>query len=1072
MVCPACLAPLPASARFCPQCGASVAADAPADASTPASHAGGGERRHVTVLFCDLAGSTTLAERLDPEDYRAIIRSYQETCAAAVERFDGHTAQYLGDGILALFGWPAAHEDDAQRAALAALAIVEDIRQLNTDLQAERGMRLSVRIGIHSGPVVVGDTSGDSFAGQVVGHALNVAARLQDAAPLDGIVVSRDTLRLLRGRFETEDLGGLQVKGLADPVPAHRLRGRAAGADAAPTWGTTLVGRDAELAVLLAAWAEVSSGTGRTALISGDAGIGKSRLVEALRARIGGERHVWLRIQGSPYHVHSAFHAVAELTQRQLGLQADDPPERRLAALQRLLDESGRAGSRHLLPTLGGLLGVSATDGPAARDSGGEVQRREIILTLADWLMSRAAHFPAVILVEDMHWLDPSTLDLLAVVAERAATARILLVVTFRPGADPAWSDRDSVLHVALQPLTTDQATAIVVELAGQRALPPRIVRELVTRADGMPLFVEELTKAVLESGDRGRGTGSSSRRSRRQVAIPATIQESLSARLDRLGSAKDIAQLASVIGREFPLELLGAVADVEPAVLERELDRLIAAGLLHRRGLSEPRYVFKHALIRDAAYDSLLRGRRQTIHARVGQVLAARPSYAEHQPELVGWHHEQAGAFDAAVTWYEAALANATVRSAYTEAVTHGRRALDVLTRLPPGPARDERELTVRVALGPTLIALHGYGAQEVEDTYQRAHALSGARGDVTHLVETTWGLANYYQARAQLDIAKQLGERLVASTDARDDLRAQVWAHLQLGATHFWRGEYGGALDHLERAVARYDPGGSWFLPGAPDPWVAAQAYRGLVLWTLGRPDAGLLACRDAVSRVRDGTHPFSLGLALCFLATVHQERREAEEVAATADEIVTLALEHGFPNWLGWGRILAGWAHAHLGHDARALEQIQEGLESQGRAGTILGVPAVLLQVAQIHLAAGRVDDASSTIAAGLAFAADTGQHAWDGELQRLAGEIALAAGRTDEAANAFLDALAKARQAGAHAYELRAAMALLRVERGTGNGRAAAERLAMLLQRFDEGGTTKDHVEGHALLRAST
>jgi predicted ATPase len=672
-----------------------------------------------------------------------------------------------------------------------------------------------------------------------------------------------------------------------------------------------------------------------------------------------------------------------------------------------------------------------------------------------------------VLLVEDVHWLDPSTLELLARFAARLSASRVLLLLTYRPGADPPWSQAPDVTRVGLQPLHAGDAASLVQAIAGDAALPGRMVRELVARADGVPLFIEELTKGVLEARAAEGVASGSGRRSRQ--SIPSTLEESLGARLDRLGPARHVAQVASVIGRSFSLDLLAAVAEMDAAALERSLERLLEADLLQRRGVGQARYVFKHALIRDAAYDSLLRAQRHEIHGRVAEALAASPAHAGHEPELIGWHHEQAGAPAAALEWYEAALSNATARSAYAEAVAHGKRALGVLATLPDDRARDERELAVRVTLGPSLIAVHGYGAEEVEANYERANALCAPGGDRTRQVESIWGLANYYQARARLDTAKSLGDRLVATTGAATDRQPQVWAHLQLGATHFWRGEYRAALRHLERAVARYDPAGSWFLPGAPDPYVASQAYRGLVLWTLGHPQAGVVACQDAVARAREANRPFSLGLALCFLGSLFRERREPAAVAAVAAEVIGLAEAHGFPTWLGWGRLLAGWAEGHLGRSAGALAQLEQGLAETGRSGTTLGVPAALLHVAEVHLAAGRLDDATTTVGVALRFAADTGQHAWDGELHRLEAEAALAAGRDDEAARAVGLALAKAQEAEALPYELRAAVLQLRLARRLGDDGPAAARLAAVLRRFDEAADATEHVEAHALLR---
>ena len=685
------------------------------------------------------------------------------------------------------------------------------------------------------------------------------------------------------------------------------------------------------------------------------------------------------------------------------------------------------------------MLGLPLPGRYAAPEIGAEARRSRTLRALCGWLLAVARRRRAVVVVEDLHWVDPSTLELLNLLVEEAASAPILLLLTFRPSFEAPWEDRTNLCRLPLTGLTRAQVAEMVEGISGGRAVPDAVVRQVASKTDGVPLFVEELTKVVLESDLLvARGHSYELSAHHLDLAIPSTLEESLMARLDQLGSARALAETASVLGREFTHELLAAV--VRPAVPDADLARLVSGELLERRGTPpDAVYTFRHALIREQAYQCLLRGRRQEIHARVAAVLETSfPDRVDAEPEQLARHHAEAGQWSRAVDYHERAGTRDALRSAYAESVANLGAGLAIVGRLADPDERRRRELALRLAFGPPLIGIRGYGDPEVEANYMDARRLAEKVGDTAQLFESVWGLANYYQARGHFGLAVELASQLVEIAEAVRAPQQLAWAHLQSGATRFWMGEYAASLVHLERAIADYDPDVTSFLPGAPDPYAAAQVYAALVLWQLGESDRALAAAAEGVRFAHERRHAFSTCIALCFSGTLHQQRRDVSAASDAASEVIPLASEYGFPTWRGWGRLLSGWCRAAGGEGTQGIDEIRAALAEIASTGSTLGGPGALMFLVDAQNLAGLAEDAAATAAGGLALAEQIEQHAWDAELLRLRGEALLRSRGPDDpqVEIALRGALEHGRPGQSAFYALRAAASLAHwlVQRG--------------------------------------
>ena len=706
------------------------------------------ERRQLTVLFCDLVDSTRLASQLDAEDYREVVRAYQQTCAEVIQRFEGHIAQYLGDGLLVYFGYPQAHEDDAQRAVRTGLDMVQAMATLNRRLAQEQGVRLAVRVGIHTGLVVVGEVGGGSRQEQLaLGETPNLAARLQGLAAPDTVVVSAATLRLVRGYFTAQELGAHHLKGVTAPVQVYRMLGESAAQSrldiAGPSGLTPLVGRESEVLLLLERWAHSQEGRGQVVLLSGEAGIGKSRLVEVLRERVISQGATRMVFRCSPYHQQSALYPVIEHLQRVLHWDSTEAPEARLEALERALRTS-RLPLEEVTPLFAALLSLPHPAHYPPLNLPPQRQRQKTHDALVAWLLEEAEQQPVLAVWEDLHWADPSTLELLGLVLDQVPTTRMLTLLTCRPEFHPSWTSRSHLTQVTLTRLGRPQVEAMITSLTGGKALPAAVVEQVVAKTDGVPLFVEELVKMLLESGlVREEGDYYVLTGPLPPLAIPSTLHDSLMARLDRLAMVKEVAQLGATLGRTFTYELLQAVSPLDEATLQQGLRQLVEAELVYQRGMPpHATYLFKHALIQEAAYQSLLRSTRQQFHQRIAQVLEARfPATVETQPELVAQHYTEAGLTEQAVVYWQRAGQQASDRSAHLEAISHFTTGIELLQTLPETPEHTQQALTLYIALGAALQVAKGQAAPEVEHAYTQARALCQQVGETPQLVPVLFG-------------------------------------------------------------------------------------------------------------------------------------------------------------------------------------------------------------------------------------------------------------------------------------------------------------------------------------------
>jgi class 3 adenylate cyclase/predicted ATPase len=963
------------------------------------------ERRQLTVLFCDLVDSTVLASQLDPEELREVVRAYQEACAKVIARFEGHIAQYLGDGLLVYFGYPLAHEDDAQRAVRAGLGIVEALGQLNTRLARERGVHLAVRLGIHTGLVVVGEVGGGTRQEQLaLGETPNLAARLQGLAASNTVVISAATWQLLGGFFACQSLGTRPIKGLAQPIAVYQVlyesvaRSRL---DVAGSTGLTpLVGREQEVALLLERWEQVKDGVGQVVLLSGEAGIGKSRLLQVLRAQIATEPQAWLTpCQCSPYHQNSALYPVIDLLERVvLQFGRDETPPQKLSKLEGFLVQYGLTLAE-AVPLFASLLSLPLDSSYTPLNMSPEQQKQKTLQAILTILLRRAAQQPLLFVVEDLHWVDPSTLELLSLLVYQGPTARILTLFTFRPDFPPPWTRRSHLTQITLNRLTRRQVAEMSGRVAYGKALPGEVVEQVVAKTDGVPLFVEELTKMVLESGllqereDRYVLTGPLP-----PLAIPATLHDSLMARLDRLAAVKGVAQLGATLGREFAYELLQAVSPLDAATLQQALTRLVEVELLYQRGVPpQATYLFKHALIQEAAYQSLLRSTRQQYHQRIACVLEERfPEVTATQPELLAHHYTEAGLGEEAVAYWQRAGRRALERSAHLEAVTHLTWGLEVLQTLPEAPQRLQQELDLQTTLGPALSVAKGFAAPEVERSYTRARELCQLVGDALQLGPVLWGLHRFYFMRGELQTAQALGEQLLGLTQHAPAPPLLLAADTAIGAALLMQGHLRVAREHLlqELPLVAAPQRRALALRYGVDPGVLRLGFAALDLWSLGYAEAAQQRGQAALTLAQEWAHPFSLVVALGMTTIVQQCRRDIPGTQAQAEAALTLATEQGSPYWIAGGAMLRGWALAAQGQAQEGIAQIRQGLTAYRATGAELVRPYYLALLAEAYGQGGQVEAGLAVLAEALAAVEKTGERWWAARAVPAEGRIAAA------------------------------------------------------------------------------
>jgi class 3 adenylate cyclase/tetratricopeptide (TPR) repeat protein len=1009
------------------------------------------ERRQVTVMFCDLVGSTALSTRLDPEDLRGAISAYHKCVAETVSRFEGFVAKYMGDGVVIYFGYPRAHEDDAEQAVRASLALVAAVSQL----QASGPMQL--RIGIATGVVVVGDLIGQGSAQEqaIVGETPNLAARLQALAEPNTIVIAENTRRQIGALFDLADLGPQSLKGFAEPQRAWRVlsENRALGRfEALRSGATVLVGREEELGLLLRRWSQAKAGGGRVALISGEPGVGKSRIAQAMVEHVAGEPHICLHYFCSPHHQDSALYPVIVQMERAASFLHGDTPGDKLAKLQAVLAATARAMEDVAL--LAELHGLPSTNFAPPLDVTPQRKKEKTFEALLRRVEGLSRQQPVLMVFEDIHWMDPSSRELLDRTIERLRNWPVLLLGTFRPEFQPPWIGQPHVTMLALARLDARNTAAMVANIDSRGTLPQEIIEEIAERTDGVPLFVEELTKAVLESGPESAAALSSV--PSLVLSVPATLHASLMARLDRLGpAAKDVAQIGAAIGREFGYELLAPIADLGEPQLREVLDRLTSSGLLFARGVPpQSTYTFKHALVRDAAYGTLLRSRRQRLHARIAATLEERfPELVLTQPELLALHSTEAGLAEKAVVYRLQAGQQALARSTMTEAVAQLRKGLDVLAGLPDGSWRRQQELDLQAALGSALTATKGWSAVDVSETFSRARALAEQMNRPEYLVRLITGQYTFHFVRAEHSLTLPLAEQLEKTGEARKDAAAQLLGRSCRGMSHFMFGEFVAARHALERCLALADPAHRT-VEGLPfDPYTLNLTWLALTLAYLGYIDQARSRMNEAVAEARRLGHAHSLAHALTFSSWLGWLTDTPME---HVDEVVTLTREHGFPHYLGWALAYRGKSLVAVGKAQEGLALLTQALDVLRATGNGVSMPMLYTWLAEAYAALGQLEEEQRWFDEMAQLIETTEERVSEAELlHRVRGDLLNLRGDRAGAERWYREAIAIAKQQSANFLRLRASTSLARLWRDQGKRAEARDMLAPIYGWFTEG-----------------
>jgi class 3 adenylate cyclase/predicted ATPase len=1032
-------------------------ASEPTPASTTTSREA--ERRQLTVMFVDLVGSTELASRLDPEDMREVLRAYQDASAGVIARFEGFVAKFMGDGVLAYFGYPRAHEDEAERAVRAGLALAETVGQL----KAPTGEALAARVGIATGLVVVGDLVGEGASQEqaVVGETPNMAARLQALAPPGRVVISEATRRLLGADFDLQDLGPKTLKGLPGPARPFAVGGaRATQSRFEARSGPSLmpmVGRDQELALLLERWVQAKTGEGQGVLLVGEAGIGKSRISRALLDALVAEPHFRIHYQCSPYHVDSALWPVIQQLTHAAGLAAADPVETKLDRLEALLGRA-RPGAIDVAPLIAELVGLDGVARYGKFDLTPQIKRARTLEALVDQLLGLAAQQPVLMVLEDAHWIDPTTLELVAQCLDRIADARVLLLLTSRPDHQPALAAHPHVTRLTLNRLGRLGVEAIVMGLSDRAALAADVIDAIIARTDGVPLFVEELTKAVLETGE---------------TTIPASLHDSLMARLDRIPEVKEVAQTAACIGREFDFPLLAAVENRSEQDLLAALDRLAAAELIFRRGTPPAvRYLFKHALVRDAAYESLLRSRRQEIHARIARTIEERfAADALAAPEIVARHFSEAGLLERAVDYWRRAGLVAIGRSAYVEAAHHLEEGLGLVASLPRTAERAYAELGLWRALGGARAIIHGYAASETGKAYERALALCRELSDEQQLLPVLFGQWVNRLNRSEFDHAEQAAREFLERATQRDDPSAVLVGHTMIGSVEQFRGRLSQARVHHETTIALYQPERDQCLVAeyVTDRRIVAKSLLSVALVPLGHWALARRHSDEAVAEARTLAHAATEAYATWWATVLAQLRGDPEGMDLLGTRFVDLARELQAPFWRGVAMVHRGWVQSAHGESRAAIETVESGLATAQATGATFFRPHYLGVLASVCVAAGDRARALSALEDALRETDRTGERWIVPELYRAkAGILADGRARMPEAENLLSAAIKAARALEARGWELRAARDLARAWAEQGERQKAYDLLAPVYDWFAEGFDTADLKDAKAVL----
>jgi class 3 adenylate cyclase/tetratricopeptide (TPR) repeat protein len=1045
----------------------------------PASGRDQAERRQLTVMFCDLVGSTALARRLDPEDVQEIIGQFLDACSQAVGRFNGYVAKYMGDGLLVYFGYPQAHEHDAERAIHAGLAIRDLVRTFPREHILFQESAIAVRVGIATGKVIVGELIGQETAKErsVFGETPNLASRLQSLAAPNQLVVDSATKRLVGNEFEFADAESVSLKGFDTPIEVWRVLGTKVSVSRFDSYRSGrlagFIGREHESALLLGRWREAAGGEGQVVLLCGEAGIGKSCLAVHLRDQLVREDSQTVQLQCSPYHTNTALYPVIHCLQQAVALTREDDAHTQREKLDTFAD-SISIDSQTTVALLAELLSIPGDAQHPFLTMSSDKRKDMTLEALVQQLQRLADGCPTLFIVEDAHWLDPTTMDLLTRVIDRIQRMRVLLLITFRPDFKPVWSEYGHVTFLTLNRLPRRQSAELLAAMTGGRVIPPEVQQTILAKADGVPLYIAALTENLLDVGLLAEGTNSGALGVPLiQLSIPDSLQALLMERIDRLGPAKEIIQVGAAIGREFSYELLRKIVDVTQAELQNALHSLGASGLIFQEGeIPDAKFMFRHALIQDAAYSTLPKKSRRVLHTRIAKTLESR--FAERvssEPELLGYHYEQAGLVEPAVQYWRLAAQRDVARSANIEALSHFDRALDVVKNLPAGPERDQVELNLLIARGAPLLSLKGYASDDIEHNYLRASSLSQGKPDSEQYFLSMWGLWVFHLVRGPLVKACSLAEDLLSWATHKQNPDLLIRAHESVGSTYSFLGRFDEAKAHLQEARVLYDPhrNASQVLPYTQDPGITARIMLARVLWVLGELDQVETLLTEAIAMARELEHPFTIAFTLVTASWVYSTLHDPQQTLRLTEEAIELSAKYSFEVPLAWAMSFQGWALAEQG-EKKGIERLVEGLSAAQRSKASLNHTYTLSLLAEKHLRKQQITDGLLVIQQAQELAAVQGELCWQAELLRLKGELLLA--QSDhligEAEQCFIEALEIAQTQHATMLELRAATSMARLLRKVNKPDMAKHTLSSVRSKFGEHRANPDVRDAQAIL----
>ena len=1032
-----------------------------AEATSPAQHRDA-EFRQITVMFCDLVGSTQLSEKLDPEDLQKIIDSYRRECSTAIRRYGGEVARYLGDGVLAFFGWPYAHEDDAPRAVHAALEIVSVVTKIS------ESVTLACRVGVCSGPVVVGEirNSTASWSMDAVGETPNIAARLQTLAEPDTVLISESTRRLVSATFDLQSLGPQALKGITEPVRAYRvLAAKSAGSrfEAAHAGTLTpLVGRSSELRLLLDRWEKVKEGDGQVILLSGIPGVGKSRLLHELKSHVEEEPHILLHHQCSPYHNQSAFHPVIEQIEQAAHLIAREADADKITKLQAYLPRSTNSSIEPLL-LIANLLSISTENQQHLSELTPQQIKNRTISTLVEMLLAFSVQRPTLCIFEDAHWLDPSTLELLELMISRIAHARVLLIVSSRPEFRPTWLAHANVSTHSLTRLSQAEVRTMIRDLLRGGNMPQKLVDQIIEKADGVPLFIEELTSSTLSAPLR-ETLGHTEQPA--SLRVPETLSDALMERLDRAAPSRRVAQIAAVIGREFSDDLLSAAARIDEEDMQSALSLLEQADIIYRVGISPfVRFAFKHVLLRDAIYDSLLKSKRQQIHADIAAILVHDfPKLVENQPEVLALHYQEASNHQMAIRYWFESGQRALAHSANVEAIANFRKALQLLNALPETPERIKQEIDIQLALGIPLIAVRGYTAAETREAFSRARTLCLRLGDIPEYFQALFGLWGNHWMCGKNDEALRMADEFLSRSRALSDPVLLMVANRVMGSTLLTLGDFQSSASHFEETIRlstgrEERPLYNLYMVG---PRAASLLLLSWDLWILGYPDQALSRVSEALASGKDLGHPYTVAFAHYMTSVVHLLRGDAAHALESAERSFEMSQEQRFSLYAILSRISRGRAIGELGRLGEARVELTQGIDEARRNGVGFMLPMMDSWLADVHTKTGENEYALSFVERALTNIGDVTGRSWEAELHRQRAQILLALdpSKLREAESHLQKSIEVARGQSAKSLELRATTNLAELWRTQGRPDEARALLEPICHWFNEGAETAD------------